>query len=175
MFRIARKMVYDLNGNLKSKDKIDWARNYISVQEQKEIQMKAIDKYKGVKNPIFANWVSPEENKAALDKVISEMEDDLKKISKPLKVPMFSNIIKDSDDNLLFFKFPKEVNANRFSVWIYKEDGKFISQSSFVCDDYDLQIIPSKMVFKDGYIYALQNLKRGSGVPLRLVRFKLSN
>ena len=75
----------------------------------------------------------------------------------------------------MFFEFPKEVNANKFNVWIYKEDGKFVGQSSFVCDDYDLQIKPSKMVFRDGYIYALQTLKKASGVPLRLVRFKLTN
>ncbi|MGZ2371225.1 hypothetical protein ACXR6G_15710 [Ancylomarina sp. YFZ004] len=168
-------MVYDFDGKLKSKDKIDWARNYVSVQEQKEIQQKAIDRYKSIKNPMFANWVSPEENMRALNKVVKEMEDDLKNISKPLAVPVFSNIIKDSDGNLLFFEFPKEVNANKFNVWIYKEDGKFVNQSSFICDDYDLQITPSKMVFRDGYIYALQTLKKASGVPLRLVRFKLTN
>ena len=168
-------IVYDFNGKLKSKNKIEWARNYVSVQEQKEIQQKAISRYKQIKNPMFASWVSPEENKAALNKVIGEMEDDLKHISRPLPVPVFSNIIKDSDGNLLFFEFPKEVNANKFNVWIYKEDGKFVSQSSFVCDDYDLQITPSKMVFRDGYIYALQTLKKASGVPLRLVRFKLTN
>ena len=168
-------MVYDFDGYLKSKDKIDWARNYLSIQEQKDIQKKAIDRYRGIENPKFANWVSAEENRKALNKVVKEMEDDFKNISKPLAVPVFSNIIKDSDGNLLFFEFPKEVNANKFNVWIYKEDGKFVSQSSFVCDDYDLQITPSKMVFKDGYIYALQTLKKESGVPLRLVRFKLSN
>lgn len=167
--------VYDFNGGLESNQKIEWARNYISVEEQKAIQTKAIARYKSLKNPRFATWVSLEENKAALTKVIGEMEDDLKNISKPLAVPVFSNIIKDSDGNLLFFEFPKEVNANKFNVWIYKEDGQFISQSSFVCDDYDLQITPSKMVFRDGYIYALQNLKNTTGVPLRLVRFKLSN
>jgi len=168
-------LVYDFDGNLKSKDKIEWARNYVSVQEQKEIQQKAINRYKQIKNPTFASWVSPEENKAALNKIIGEMDEDLKNIYKPLPVPVFSNIIKDSDGNLLFFEFPKEVNANKFNVWIYKEDGKFVSQSSFVCDDYDLQITPSKMVFRDGYIYALQTLKKASGVPLRLVRFKLTN
>ena len=168
-------LVYDFNGDLKSEDQIDWARNYISVQEQKEIQKKAIAKYKGIKKPVFASWVSPQENKAALNHVISEMETDLKNISKPLPVPVFSNIIKDSDGNLLFFEFPKEVNANRFNVWIYRQDGSFVCQSSFICDNYDLQITPSKMVFHDGYIYGLQLLKKGTGVPLRLVRFKMAS
>jgi hypothetical protein len=52
-------------------------------------------------------------------------------------------------------------------------DGMFIGESTFVCDDYDLEINPSKMVFHNGYIYGLQKLKNATGVPLRLVRFKL--
>ncbi len=167
--------VYNFEGELLSKNKINWARDFISVSEQKTIQQKAITRYKGLKNPVFASWVSKEENKSALNKLIKEMETDLKNIRKSLKVPVFSNIIKDSDGNLLFFEFPKEVNANKFNVWIYKDNGEFIGKSRFVCDAYNLQITPSKMVFKDGYIYALQTLKKASGVPLRLVRFKLSN
>jgi hypothetical protein len=82
-------------------------------------------------------------------------------------------MIKDSDENLLFFEYPKEKNANKFNVWIYKNGGEFICQSSFECDDYELEINPSKMVFYNGYIYALQKLKSAKENPLRLVRFKL--
>jgi hypothetical protein len=64
------------------------------------------------------------------------MEADLNRISEPLPVPVFSTIIKDSDDNLLFFEYPEEENANKFNVWIYGKTGKFVGQSSFVCDDY---------------------------------------
>lgn len=31
------------------------------------------------------------------------------------------------------------------------------------------------MVFHDGYIYGLQELKESTDIPLRLVRFKLTN
>jgi hypothetical protein len=103
------------------------------------------------------------------------MEEDLQKIKDPIPIPAFSTIIKDSDGNLLFFEYPKEENANRFNVWVYENGGKFVCQSSFVCDDYTLQINPSKMVFHKGYIYGLQQLKNAKGVPLRLVRFKVSN
>lgn len=84
-------------------------------------------------------------------------------------------LVYDIDGNLLFFEFPKEGDTNKFNVWIYENDGKFVCQSSFVCDDYDLAISPSKMVFYNGYIYGLQILKQTGGVLLRLVRFKLSS
>ena len=168
-------LVYDTEGNLKSKDKVDWAVNYISVKEQKEIQQKAIDEYKSIKNPHFANWVSPEENQHALEQIIKEMEEDLGNITEPIPIPVISTIIKDSDGNLLFFEIPKEENANKFNVWVYENNGKFVCQSSFVCDDYDLVINPSKMVFHNGYIYSLQILKKADGVPLRLVRFSLKS
>lgn len=40
--------------------------------------------------------------------MISEMEEDLKTINTPLAKPSFSNIIKDSDGNVLFFEIPEE-------------------------------------------------------------------
>jgi hypothetical protein len=102
------------------------------------------------------------------------MEDDLKNIKTPITRPSFSTIIKDSDGNVLFFEIPEEKGANVFHVWIYNGGGKFDAKCTFTCDDYDLNISPSKMVFRDGYIYGLQNLKKAEGVLLRLVRFKLT-
>jgi hypothetical protein len=165
--------VYDLNGNQVAKDKIEWAQNYISVEEQKEIQQKAIDKYKQMQGVEFASWVSPEENKKAIQTILQEMEADLSKIKDPVPVPVFSTMLQDSDGNILIFEYPKEKGANKFHVWVYKMDGMFIGESTFVCDDYDLEINPSKMVFHNGYIYGLQKLKNATGVPLQLVRFKL--
>ena len=121
----------------------------------------------------FAKWVSPEENKLAVESIVKEMESDLGKIKDPIPIPVFSTIIKDSDGNLLFFEYPKKEDANKFNVWIYQNKGRFICQSRFVCDDYNLNINPSKMVFYKGYIYGLQLLKKADGNPLRLVRFKL--
>ncbi len=166
-------ILFDLNGNKTGKEKVSWANNYISVEEQKEIQRKAIEKYKNINNPMFAGWASPEENEVALKTIIKNMEQDLQKITEPIPIPAISTIIKDSDGNLLFFEYPKEENANKFNVWIMQNGGKFVCQSSFVCDDYELQINPSKMAFRNGMIYGLQKLKKSDGVPLRLARFKL--
>jgi len=164
---------FDLNGNKTGKSKVSWANNFISVEEQKEIQQKAIEKYKNIKDPKFASWVSSEENTQALKSIIAQMEQDLLKITDPIPVPAISTIIKDSDGNLLFFEFPKEENANKFNVWIMQNGGSFVCQSSFVCDEYELQINPRKMTFRDGMIYGLQKLKQTDGIPLRLARFKL--
>jgi hypothetical protein len=168
-------LVYDLEGNLKSRDKINWAQNYVSVEEQREIQQKAIDRYKNADDHKMAEWVSLEESRAAKDELVKQMEADLAKISKPIPIPTFSTIIRDSDNNLLFFEFPKEEDANKFNVWIYDGSGSFVCESTFVCDDYDLTISPSKMVFHNGYIYGLQLKKDATGVPLRLVRFNVSS
>lgn len=166
---------FNLEGKEVFEDKIEWATNYISVEEQKEIQQNMINKYKNLKDPTFYSYASPEENKKAQESLLKQMEDDLGKIVDPIPIPVFSTIIKDSDNNLLFFEFPKEDGANKFNVWILNGNGKFECQSSFICDDYDLTIKPSKMVFHDGYIYALQTLKNANGNPLRLIRFKVTS
>lgn len=162
---------FDLNGRLLSTDKIDWASGFISVSEQQEIQLKALQTYKGLNNPVFATWASVEENLAAKNYFIDEMEKDLKSISMPIPLPFFSTLIKDSEENLLFFEFPKEKNANKFNVWILEDGGSFVASCSFTVSDYEMEIMGSKMVFHDGYIYALAEKKGSNGVPLRLVRF----
>ncbi len=162
--------VYDLEGNLKSKSEIDWNNNTISVDEQKAIQQKAIDGYKA---HIEKGDKRVQNNLDAYKKMISEMEEDLSKIKTPIAKPSFSNIIKDSDGNVLFFEIPEEKDANIFHVWVYNQVGQFATKCTFVCDDYELNINSNKMVFKDGYIYGLQTLKETNGNPLRIVRFKL--
>jgi hypothetical protein len=165
-------LLYALDGKLISRDAIQWTNNYISVEEQKIIQQKAILQFKSNYQEFFNN---AEESKLAQAYVIKEMEADLDKISDPIHIPFFATIIQDSDGNVLFFEYPKEEKANIFNVWIYDGVGKFVCQSSFICDDYNLEINPSKMVFHKGYIYGLQLAKKSSGVPLRLVRFRLMN
>lgn len=163
-------VVYDVNGNKKSTTKVNWENQFLSVDELKNIQKKAISKFEK-SNPMYANWVSKEENNEAQMQMLKEMKADLDKISEPLPKPYFSMIIKDSDDNLLFFEIPKEDKKNKFNVWVYNNGGEFVCQSSFICDEYELEINPSKLLFYKGYIYSVQKLK--SNNSQRLVRFKL--
>ncbi|MCL2512102.1 MAG: hypothetical protein FWF09_08645, partial [Bacteroidales bacterium] len=168
-------MMYDVNGKLTSKERIEWGRNFISVAEQKEIQQKAIEKYSSQENWCIPGTNTVEERTIAIENMLKEMRADLDKITTPIPIPVFSNMIKDSDGNLLFFEMSEKEDTNKFNVWVFQNGGKFVCQSSFECDDYDLSITPSKMVFHNGYIYALQNLKNTTGNPLRLVRFKVGN
>ena len=171
-------LAYDVNGKLITKDKIEWGLKYLSVEEQKEIQKKAIEKHSSEESEFFRELNEfGDELMKAKETILKQMEGDLEKITTPIpiSVSLFSNIIKDSDNNLLFFEIPESKGANKFNVWVYQNGGKFVCQSSFVCDEYDLAITPSKMVFHNGYIYALQTLKNATGNPLRLVRFKVSN
>ena len=163
-------LVYDLEGNLKSESKINWQNNSISVEEQRAIQQKAIDRYKAY---IKEGDKRVQENLDGYNNMISEMEVDLNNIKSPIVKPSFSNIFTDSDDNVLFFEIPEEKNANVFHVWVYDQVGQFATKCSFVCDEYDLNISSSRLVFKDGFLYGLQTLKETKGNPLRLVRFKL--
>ena len=172
---IGEILTFDINGNLKSKDKFTWGKNYISIEEQKEIQRKAIESYSNRKENLIASCGSENENVKAIEFMLTQMKEDLDIITTPIPVPVFANLIKDSDGNLLFFEIPENAGDNKFNVWVYQDGGKFVCQSSFECDDYNLSITPSKMVFHKGYIYSLQTLKEVEGNPLRLVRFKLTN
>ncbi len=163
--------VYDLNGNLKSKTKVNWGNNTISIEEQKAIQQKAIQRYQTY---LESGEEMVQKNRDAFKQIIVEMQNDLQKINTPLEKPSFSNIIKDSDGNILFFEIPAEKDANVFHVWVYNQGGKFVAKCQFVCDEYELNISASKMVFHNGYIYSLQRLKEAKGNPLRLVRFKVA-
>ena len=165
-------LTYTINGKQVAKEKIGWASTEISIEEQTEIQKAAIERFNDNFN-YFGTKVPQEEVEKAKEKISKQMAEDLNNITDPIPTPVFTTIIKDSDDNLLFFEIPKESGSNKFNIWIYDNGGKFIGQSSLECDEYNLSITPSKMVFHNGYIYSLQTLKEAEGNPLRLVRFKL--
>lgn len=180
-------VVCDLNGKVVSRHKLKSDSNTVTVSEQKEIQENAIERYQKslevskeqLNSDDFiqkADQKTKDKRKEyvdAMEIILGQMKGDLTKIKDPIALPYFSNIIKDSDGNLLIFEFPKEENANKFNVWVMKNGGELICQSTFVCDDYELEITPSKFVFHNGYVYGLQRLKNASQVPLRLVKFKL--
>lgn len=164
--------IFDLSGKLLSKQNTNWEKQFISINEQKTRLQKVIDEYR--EKPLIENpEVTKEQAQEARNERVNNLNHVLNKIEKPIELPAVSNILKDSDNNLLFFEIPKESGKNKFNVWVYSEEKSFVCQSTFECDEYDLVISPSKMIFYNGYIYALQTLKNVSGNPVRLVRFKL--
>jgi hypothetical protein len=92
-------------------------------------------------------------------------------------LPYFSNIILDDEGNLLVFEFTKKEDAvsNIFNVIAYDISGKKLARTSFICDDYDLSFSESTFVISKGYVYAVAKLKNYRGMPLRLVKLKITN
>ena len=89
-------------------------------------------------------------------------------------LPLYSTVIMDSDGNVLVFEFTEEENTNKFNVYSYKMDGELIGISSFETQEYDLTFTHDTFVFHDGFVYAMAVKKNADGVPLRLVKFRLS-
>jgi hypothetical protein len=92
-------------------------------------------------------------------------------------LPYFSNIITDDEGNLLVFEFTskEERESNIFNVIAYDSNGQKLARTSFICDDYGLSFSDSKFVISKGYVYAVARLKNTTGMPLRLVKFKITN
>jgi hypothetical protein len=92
-------------------------------------------------------------------------------------LPYFSNIIVDDEGNLLVFEFTsqEEKKSNIFNVVAYDANGQKLARTSFICDDYDLSFSDAKFVISKGYVYAVAKLKNATGMPLRLVKFKITN
>lgn len=166
-------LVYNINGKPISKYKLDWIPKSVSVNELIEKQKNKITKMKGNKYSFFSRLPDNEKSRKLKAEIITKMEGNLKLITEPVNLPLISTIINDNKNNLLIFEYPTADNDNKFGVWVYNNGGKVVGKSSFACSDFELEIIPSKMVFHNGYLYSLQNIKNTNGIPMRLVRFKL--
>jgi len=123
----------------------------------------------------------PEDKKLTdeeLDMIKAEYEKKFESVRENIKVddhlPLYSTVIMDSDGNVLVFEFTEEKDANKFNVYSYKMDGTLIGISSFETQEYDLTFTHDTFVFHNGYIYAMAVKKNADGVPLRLVKFRLS-
>ena len=172
-------ITYDLNGIELSRMSIPFGKKEVSVEEQKEILRKQIESTKNNTEPsivpnVSMNVESEEYKKVIKPELVKKMEKDMALITEPVTLPVFTTVIKDSEDNLLFFEIPETKGGNKFNVWVYQDGGNFVCQSSFVCDDYDLVINADRMAFHNGYLYSVQDKKGTKGIPMRLVKFRLS-
>ncbi|MBO4655207.1 MAG: hypothetical protein J5644_06655 [Bacteroidales bacterium] len=172
-------ITYDLNGVELGRMSIPFGKKELSVEEQKKILRKQIEDTKNNTNSTSVqdgsmNVESQEYKKVIMPELVKKMEKDMALITEPVTLPVFTTVIKDSEDNLLFFEIPETKGGNKFNVWVYQDGGEFVCQSSFVCDDYDLVINADRMAFHNGYLYSVQDKKGAKGIPMRLVKFRLS-
>ncbi|MCT4637356.1 MAG: hypothetical protein N4A72_06575 [Bacteroidales bacterium] len=165
--------VYNEYGKKLSESDLQKIKNYISVEEMKTIQRRAIEKFR---NHNFKGY--PMEKKLAADSkasayLINKMEEDLKSITSPVKLSYYITVIKDSENNLLLFEIPREKNSNKFNVWVYKNGEILPQKNTLISDSYKLKIMGSKIAFHNGFIYSLQEKKGTNDDILHLVKFRL--
>jgi len=91
----------------------------------------------------------------------------------PANLPYFSEMMVDSENNILLFRFTREEGSNKFDVYTYNSTGSKIATTSFITDKYDLKINPAVFRFHKGSIYSILKVKNAVGNPLRLVKFDL--
>ncbi len=93
----------------------------------------------------------------------------------PDHLPYFTNIMVDSDDNILVFEYTekKSKKSNKFRVYSYNLNGKYLNRSSFVSDEYKLRFSSHSFIFHNNYIFNIAERKEGSGNLMRLVKFKV--
>ena len=167
---------FDLDGKELRSTYVGWDNEQTSVEEQQELYAKRMVKYKQISdNKQYIERFGSEEASRISQELIEKLKKEKELYMKPEELPFISTILQDSDNNLLFFEYPKEKGSNQFNVYAFNHGGKFVCKSSFVCDNYDLIINSERLKFFKGCLYGLQKLKSYNGVPLRLVKFQLEN
>ena len=91
------------------------------------------------------------------------------------RLPYFSKILFDNEENLLVFEFTRAAESeNKLSVVAIDQHGEIVARTNLLTDEYQLMIPTDKFIFHNGYIYALCRKKADKESPLELKRFRLS-
>lgn len=88
----------------------------------------------------------------------------------PEYLPYYYNVIADDQNNCLFFMYTNEDKDHLFSA--YSTDGKFLGESEFKIESYDLFSNSGGLKLMDGYVYTLA-LKKNEDKPLRILKCKV--
>lgn len=172
--------VYDSSGSLINEFKLDVTPISITEKDVQENYEKVLSENKRfverIKN---SEQFSDEQKQKYLEEHESRSKDRLTKLQDISNyyphLPYFTNIMFDDQNNLLVFQYTRkdEGLTGKFSVIAFSSNGKKLAEASFNCEDYILKITASTFRFHNGYIYSICEEKGSSGIPLRLVRFKL--
>jgi len=90
----------------------------------------------------------------------------------PEHLPYYYNLIVDDKSNCLFFVYSNENQDHLFQA--YDLEGKYLGESEFKIDGYDLMSKLGHFTFMDGYIYTLA-LKHNEDAPLRILKCSVKN
>lgn len=122
------------------------------------------------------------EDKRLTDKEIETVKEEYSRRFETVKdrikagdnLPIYSTVIMDSDSNVLVFEFTEEKDSNKFRAYSYNQKGALIGVTSFECPGYELSFTNDSFVFYGGYVYAVATKKNIDGIPLRLIKFRLT-
>ena len=89
----------------------------------------------------------------------------------PDHLPYFYNMILDEKNNCLFFIYTNNEDED-YAFQAYSIDGKFLGQSEFKIEGYDLLSKMRYFKFRDGFVYTLA-LKPDDDHPLRIIKCRM--
>ena len=164
-------ITYDPAGKVLSQFTAGLTSEKISADDREEYYQKALEHLKKLEKDVE----SAEKHKEYWNHYLAQYRGQLSKFRDPAnypdQLPGFSELIIDSDDNLLLFRFTREKGSNQFDVFTFNSQGKKIGTSRFTAEGYQLRITPSAFRFHKGSIYALTKDKNN---VLKIEKFKLN-
>jgi len=90
----------------------------------------------------------------------------------PEHMPYYYNILVDESNNCMFFIYNNENKDYLFQA--YTTTGKFLGQSEFVLEGYEILFQSNPVIIRDGYLYATA-LKKDAKNPLRIIKCKIGS
>ncbi len=164
-------ITYDPNGKIISQFTTELTAEKITAEDREEYYQKALEHLKKLEK----DAESVAQHKEYWNHYLAQYRQQLSKFRDPAnypdQLPGFSELIIDSDDNLLLFRFTREKGSNQFDVYTFSNQGKKIGTSRFTAEGYQLRITPSAFRFHKGSIYALTKDKNN---VLKIEKFNLS-
>lgn len=162
---------YDPNGKIISQFTTVLASEKITADDREDYYNKALEQLKKLEK----DMESAGKHKEYWNHYLAQYRQQLSKFRDPAnypdQLPGFSELIIDSDDNLLLFRFTRKKGSNQFDVFTFSSQGKKIGTSRFSAEGYQLRITPSTFRFHKGSIYALT---KDNNNVLKIEKFKLS-
>ncbi len=118
-------------------------------------------------------------NNEEIKNIVTQYETQIEKLKDqdnyPDHLPYFTNLMVDSDGNILVFEFTEKGETNKFRVYSYDSNGKFLNRSSFTSNEYKINLSPSSFVFHKDFVFNIAEKKEGNGKLMRLVKFKVGD
>lgn len=166
--------VFDNTGKKLRQFKTDLKPEVITKEDREEYYQNAAKDLKRIEEDV-ANRTK---DKEYWNNYIAQYKQQLEKFrdpaNYPANLPYFSEMMVDSENNILLFRFTREEGSNKFDVYTYNSTGSKIATTSFIADKYDLKINPAVFRFHNGSVYSILKVKNAVGNPLRLVKFDLN-